>query len=102
MLAQRVVHANETPLQMLAPDERRTHRAYARAHTGTPSSTLKAVHDFSPSHAGEHARNFLSRRNGDLVCENFADYKASFELGITEISYVTHGHRKFFGPACSQ
>jgi hypothetical protein len=43
------------------------------------------VYDFSPSRAGEHARNFLGTWNGKLVCDDFAGYKASFELGITEI-----------------
>jgi hypothetical protein len=59
VLAQQIVHA-ETPVQMLAPGEKKTHCAYA-----TPFSALKAmVYDFSPSRAGEHARNFLGAWNG--------------------------------------
>ena len=86
VLAQRVVHADETPVQMLAPGDKKTHRAYVWAYSSTPSSALKAVvYDFSPSRAGEHARNFLGTWNGKLVCDDFAGYKASFELGITEI-----------------
>lgn len=97
VLAQRVVHADETPVQMLAPGEKKTHRAYVWAYSTTPFSSLKAVvYDFSPSRAGEHARNFLGTWNGNLVCDDFAGYKASFELGITEIGCMAHARRKFF------
>ena len=97
VLAQRVVHADETPVQMLAPGEKKTHRAYVWAYSSTPFSALKAVvYDFSPSRAGEHARNFLGTWNGTLVCDDFAGYKASFELGITEIGCMAHARRKFF------
>lgn len=97
VLAQRVVHADETPVQMLAPGEKKTHRAYVWAYSSTPFSALKAVvYDFSPSRAGEHARNFLGTWSGKLVCDDFAGYKASFELGITEIGCMAHARRKFF------
>ncbi|KPX94650.1 Transposase IS66, partial [Pseudomonas amygdali pv. mori] len=97
VLAQRVVHADETPVQMLAPGEKKTHRSYVWAYSSTPFSTLKAVvYDFSLSRAGEHARNFLGAWNGKLVCDDFAGYKASFELGITEIGCMAHARRKFF------
>ena len=97
VLAQRVVHADETPVQMLAPGEKKTHRAYVWAYCTTPFSALKAVvYDFSPSRAGEHARNFLGTWNGKLVCDGFAGYKAGFEGGITEIGCMAHARRKFF------
>ncbi|MBI6918084.1 IS66 family transposase [Pseudomonas monteilii] len=97
VLAQGVIHADETPVQMLAPGEKKTHRAYVWAYSTTPFSALKAVvYDFSPSRAGEHARNFLGKWNGKLVCDDFAGYKASFELGITEIGCMAHARRKFF------
>lgn len=48
MLNQGVIHADETPVQMLAPGEKKTHRAYVRAYSTTPFSALKAVvYDFS-------------------------------------------------------
>ena len=97
VLTQRVVHADETPVQMLAPGEKKTHRAYVWAYSTTPFSALKAVvYDLSPSRAGEHARNFLGAWNGKLVCDDFAGYKASFELDITEIGCMAHARRKFF------
>ena len=54
------------------------------------------VYDFSPSRAGEHARNFLGDWNGKLVCDDFAGYKVGFEQGITEIGCMAHARRKFF------
>lgn len=97
VLAHRVVHADETPVQMLAPGEKKTHRAYVWAYCTTPFSALKAVvYDFSRSRAGEHARNFLGSWNGKLVCDDFAGYKAGFERGITEIGCMAHARRKFF------
>lgn len=68
VLAQGVIHADETPVQMLAPGEKKTHRAYVLAYSTTPFSALKAVvYDFSPSRAGEHARQFLGKWSGKLV-----------------------------------
>lgn len=54
------------------------------------------VSNFSPSRAGEHARNFLGDWNGKLVCDDFAGYRAGFEQGITEIGCMDHARRKFF------
>jgi len=54
------------------------------------------VYDFSPSRAGEHACNFLQGWKGKLVCDDFGGYKASFELGVTEIGCMAHAGRKFF------
>ena len=97
VLAQGVIHADETPAQMLAPGEKKTHLASVCAYSTTPFSALKVmVYDFSPSRAGEHARNFLGQWNGKLVCDDFAGYKASFEKGITEIACMVHALRKFF------
>jgi hypothetical protein len=65
---------------MLAPGEKKNHRAYVLAYCTTPFSALKAVvYDFSPSRAVEHARNFFGSWNGKLVCDDFAGYKAGFE-----------------------
>jgi hypothetical protein len=67
------VHADETPVQMVPPGEKKTHRAYVWAYCTTPFSALKAVvYDSSPSRAGEHARNFLGTGSGKLVCVDFA------------------------------
>lgn len=92
-----VIHADETPVQMLTPGAKKTHRAYVWAYATSQFSDLSAVvYDFSPSRAGEHARNFLHGWSGKLVCDDFGGYKASFELGVTEIGCMAHARRKFF------
>lgn len=97
VLAEGVIHADETPVQLLAPGEKKTHRAYVWAYSTTPFSALKAVvYDLSTSRAGEHARNFLGSWNGKLVCDDFAGYKAGFEKGVIEIGCMAHARRKFF------
>ncbi|SUA56179.1 Transposase and inactivated derivatives [Oligella ureolytica] len=52
-----VLHADETPIQVLRPDTgRKTHRAYLWAYAPGAFEDLKAVvYDFTPSRAGEHA-----------------------------------------------
>ena len=62
---------------------------------------MAVVYDFSPSRAGEHARNFLGSGNGKLVCDDFAGYKAGFELGVTQIGCMAYA-RKVLRLACDQ
>lgn len=97
VLGQQVLHADETPVQMLMPGTKKTHRSYVWAYATSQFSDLAAVvYDFSPSRAGEHARKFLQDWKGKLVCDDFGGYKASFELGVTEIGCMAHARRKFF------
>ena len=97
VLGHNVVHADETPVQVLMPGSKKTHRAYVWAYATTASADIRAVvYDFSPSRSGEHARNFLQDWKGKLVCDDFGGYKASFALGVTEIGCMAHARRKFF------
>lgn len=97
LLGEPVLHADETPVPMLAPGKKTTHRAYVWAYASTPFSSVKGVvYAFAPSRAGEHARQFLQGWQGKLVCDDFSGYKASFGQGITEIGCMAHARRKFF------
>ncbi len=97
VLGQQIIHADETPVQMLLPGTKKTHRSYVWSYATSQFSDVAAVvYDFSPSRAGEHARDFLQDWNGKLVCDDFGGYKASFELGVTEIGCMAHARRKFF------
>jgi hypothetical protein len=92
-----VLHADETPVQMLSPGKKKTHRAYVWAYASTNFSEIKGVvYDFAPSRSGEHAQAFLKTWQGKLVCDDFAGYKESFKQGITEIGCMAHARRKFF------
>ena len=92
----KVVHADETPVAMLAPGTGKTHRAYLWAYASGVFESLKAVvYDFTESRSGEHARAFLGDWRGSLVCDDFSGYKASFALGVTEVGCMAHARRKF-------
>ncbi len=97
LLEHRVLHADETPVSMLAPGKKKTHKAYVWAYCTTPFADIKAVvYTFAPSRAGEHARTFLGDWQGKLVCDDYAGYKAGFGSGIIEIGCMAHARRKFF------
>ena len=94
-----VLHADETPIQILRPDTgKKTHRAYLWAYAPGALENLKAVvYDFAPSRAGEHARAFLGDWRGKLVVDDYAGYKKTFEqVGVTEAGCWAHARRKFF------
>jgi len=108
LLQCQVLHADETPVAMLAPGKGKTHRAYLWAYTAALSEGLKAVvYDFTMTRSGENARAFLGHDpdkrsraqvawTGHLVCDDYSGYKALFELGITEVGCMAHARRKFF------
>ncbi len=97
MLAQRVLHADETPVAMLKPGEGKTHRAYLWAYAPGAFADMRAVvYDFCESRAGEHARRFLGDWRGSLVCDDFSGYKALIASGVTEAGCLAHARRKFF------
>jgi transposase len=96
LLACAVLHADETPVQTLAPGTGKTHRSYLWAYLSGPHEALRAVvYDFADSRAGEHARQFLGPWRGSLVCDDYAGYKALFAQGVTEAGCMAHARRKF-------
>ncbi len=96
LLNEPVLHADETPVPMLAPGKKKTHRAYLWAYATTPYAGLKAViYDFSEGRGGQHARDFLGKWQGKLVCDDYSGYKQSFANGVTEIGCMAHARRKF-------
>ena len=97
MFKSAVLHADETPVAMLKPGNKKTHRAYLWAYAPGAFEDLKGViYDFCESRAGEHARAFLGDWSGGLVCDDFSGYKASFGTSITEVGCMAHARRKFF------
>jgi len=96
LLSEAVLHADETPVPMLAPGKKKTHTAYIWAYASAPFSDLEAVvYDFAPGRAGRHAREFLGDWKGQLVCDDYSGYKAGFNKGIIEIGCLAHARRKF-------
>lgn len=97
VLSHRVLHADETPVQMLKPGNKKTHRAYIWAYAPGVHEDLKAViYDFAEGRSGENARNFVGDWRGSLVCDDFSGYKSMFADGVTEVGCMAHARRKFF------
>ena len=96
LLTHTVLHADETPVAMLAPGKKQTHRAYVWAYAATRFAPVQGVvYDFRPTRSGKEVRDFLADWKGKLVCDDFSGYKASFTQGITEIGCMAHARRKF-------
>ena len=104
MLKSAVLHADETPVAMLKPGNKKTHRAYIWTYCTTPYDALQAVvFDFAEGRGGQHVRGFLGLDanggkdgwHGKLVCDDFSGYNACFELGVTEVGCLAHARRKF-------
>ena len=91
-----ILHADETPVQMLKPGDQKTHRAYIWAYSPGEFESLKAVvYDFTESRSGKNAQSFLGQWQGRLLVDDFSGYKALFEQGITELGCMAHVRRKF-------
>ena len=96
LLERSVLHADETPVAMLAPGKGKTHRAYIWSYSSTAFDALRAVvYDFADGRAGAHAQAFLERWSGKLVCDDYAGYKALFTAGRIEAGCLAHARRKF-------
>lgn len=102
LLTHGVLHADETPVRMLDPGKKKTHRAYLWAYRPTRYEAMRGVvYNFAPNRAGKHARASLKDWRGKLVCDDYSGYKASFGTGVIELGCMAHGRRKFFDPHAS-
>jgi transposase len=96
LLKRSVLHADETPVPMLKPGLRRTHRSYLWAYGTTAFDREQmVVYDFAEGRGGEHARAFLGEWRGALVCDDYQGYDALFRDGVTEVGCLAHARRKF-------
>ncbi|BBP45624.1 transposase [Thiosulfatimonas sediminis] len=96
LLTQPVLHADETPVPMLKPGNKKTHKAYLWAYTNPANAQHKAVYyHFSEGRNGKFAREVLQDWKGLLVCDDYPGYKASFKQGVTEVGCMAHARRKF-------
>jgi transposase len=108
LLGCRVIHADETPVSVLAPGTGKTQRAYLWAYAAAETESIKAVvYDFCAGRSGAHAQVFLGHEpdagepgkrpwSGALVCDDYAGYKALFAAGVTEVGCMAHARRKLY------
>jgi hypothetical protein len=101
LLRHDVLHADETPVGMLKPGNKKTHKAYIWTYCTTRFNPTKAVvFNFAETRSGENVRDFLGQNGehpwkGKLVTDGFSGYKATFERGVTEVGCAAHARRKF-------
>ena len=92
------LHADETPVQQLAPGNGKTKRAYLWAYRSNDldDGPPIAVFEYHGGRSGEHVRDFLRDWRGHLMVDDYGGYKALFALGVTELGCMAHARRKFF------
>lgn len=95
LLAQPVLHADETPVAQLDPGAGKTKRAYLFAYASAAVSPI-ILFDYCQSRGGKHAQAFLGDWCGTLMVDDFSGYKALFAQGVTELGCWAHARRKFF------
>jgi transposase len=97
ILGHDVVHADETPVKLLAPGKGKTSRAYVWVYRTTNFVAQRAVfYDFSTGRGGENARRVLQGFNGTLVTDDFSGYHALQAQGVTAALCMAHARRKLF------
>ena len=97
ILTQGVIHADETPVALLAPGHGKTKRAFVWVYRTTDYVAQRAVlYDFAPSRSGENARRVLKTFSGTLVTDDFSGYHSLGQQGVTAALCMAHARRKFF------
>ena len=94
-----VLHADETPVQQLAPGSGKTKKAYLWAYrsNGLDGEPPILLFDYQTSREGRHASAFLRGWSGHLMVDDYAGYKALFRDGtVVELGCMAHARRKFF------
>ncbi|MDZ4811927.1 MAG: IS66 family transposase [Pseudomonadota bacterium] len=93
-----VLHADETPVQMLAPGNGKTKTAFLFAYRrGEMGEKPIIVFDFATNRSGANARRFLEHYGGALVVDDYAGYKRLFQTTpMREVACWAHARRNFF------
>lgn len=101
LLRHDVLHADETPVAMLKPGNKKTHKAYIWSYCTTSFNSTKAVvFNFAETRSGENVRKFLGQDggtpwNGTLVTDGYSGYNATIAKGVTAANCLAHARRKF-------
>jgi transposase len=97
ILSHSVIHADETPVSLLAPGRGKTKRAYVWVYRTTNFVAQRAVlFDFTASRAGEHPRRVLQGFGGTLVTDDYSGYFGLQAQGVTAALCWAHARRKLF------
>ena len=108
VLATEKLHADDTPVPMLAPGNGKTRTArlwtYVRDDRPAGNSIAPAVwFAFSKDRKGEHPRTHLKNFRGTLQADGYAGFDQLYQTGrITEAACWAHVRRKFYDIAQAQ
>ena len=98
ILGHAVVHADETPVALLAPGRGKTKKAFVWVYRTTNFVAQRAVlFDFCASRAGGHPGRILKDFSGTLVTDDFSGYhKLQSTEAIIGALCMAHARRKLF------
>ena len=98
ILSHDVIHADETPVSLLAPGRGKTKRAYVWVYRTTNYALQRAVlYDLCASRAGEHPRRVLKDFSGTLVTDDYSDYHAlQGQARVSAALCMAHARRHLF------
>jgi len=94
LLACPVIHADETPVQVLnEPGRRSTSKSYMWVYrTGIFEPNAVVLYEYSPTRAGANAEKFLSGHKGAFVADGYDGYNG---VTATRCGCWAHVRRKF-------
>lgn len=97
VLSHCVIHADETPVSLLAPGKGKTKKAYVWVYRTTNFVSQRAVfYDFCKDRSGEHPRRVLADFGATLVTDDYSGYHALHRSGVTAALCWAHARRKLF------
>jgi transposase len=114
VMAGRVIHADDTPVDVLAPGagKTKTGRQWVylrdeRPHAGSAQPAV--LYRYTPDRKGEHAQAELARFTGWLHADGYAGFGKLYDIGggrtaapvqgpprVAEVACWAHARRKFF------
>jgi transposase len=97
VLSAPVLHADETPVRMLAPGTGKTVKAYVWAYArGEHDDTPGVIYDFCTGRGSKYPADFLAEWTGTLTCDDYSAYDVIFRrAGSTEAGCLAHARRRF-------
>lgn len=98
------IHADDTPVPVLAKGKTRTGRLWTYVRDDKPfggKDPPAAIYFYSPDRSGSHPRSHLANWSGLMQADAFAGFAALYAperqpKAIIEVACWAHGRRKFF------
>jgi transposase len=96
LLAEPVLHCDETRLQVLKSDKAPTADHWMWVRTAGPPGRRIVLFDYDPSRGGEVPRRLLEEFHGVLITDGYSAYDSvAAARGLTHAGCMAHARRKF-------